>query len=274
MAVAGRWQLHPMHLFLVHSYLGLDDPELPLELGGFGRSIKQLGELARREGETMQRAGILVGDEVAPPLAEALRVLCKPYLWVDSTWFPEVGQSPMWRSVAAVTDGNRIVLGVQPPGERPTSAGPLTMEIHENSTLSQALLPTLPPAPPGSLGAAAVPAGSFRDQPAESDGQGGFLRDSDGSRSKGSIGDRQLELYRRIGDAQHARAGQLAANLRDNHGRVNRSAVLKWFDNVEPDGRYLDHRSRSNTGEVVYHATPADARLIGAKIEELVVSVR
>ncbi len=68
--------------------------------------------------------------------------------------------------------------------------------------------------------------------------------------------------------------GQLAANLRDRNGRVNRSQVVRWFDNAEPDGRYLDHNERGDTGERLYGLTPADAHVLGTKIEELVTTVR
>ncbi|WP_310278265.1 ESX secretion-associated protein EspG [Haloactinomyces albus] len=272
----GRWQLHPLHLYLVHSYLELDDPALPLEVEHFGHTTQQVGELARREAATMQAAGILVGDEIAPPLAEALTVLSTPYLWVDSLWFPEAGDQAMWRTVAVVTEGNRVVLGVQAPGESERFGGMLTVEVHEKVTLSQALLPTLPPAPPGNRGAATVPASSFRDEGREqASEQGGFLRPAQTSpATRSSSGDRQLALYRAIGEAQHVRVGQFAANMRDRGGRIRRSRVVKWFDNAEPDGRYLDHHARGDTGEWMYSATPADARRIGNTIEELVASVR
>ncbi len=275
MALAGRFQLHPLHLEIVHAYLGLDEPTLPLEVESFARTGRQLGEIARREYETLQSAGFVVDDEIAPPLADALTVLGKPYLWVDSLWFPEFGGTAMWRGLAVVTEGNRIVLGVQPPGESERHGGPLTVEIHERATLSQVLLPTLPPAPPGNRGTASVPASSFRESGDDADRPpSGFLESAQVSSSRGGSGDRQLALYRSIGDAPHVRVGQFAANMRDRAGRVTRSRVVRWFDNAEPDGRYLDHSGRGSTGEVMYNATPADARILGAKIEELVASVR
>ncbi len=104
MAVSGRWQLHPLHLYFVHGYLGLDDLTLPLEAPPYGHTRQQYGEVGKREYGTMRDQGLVVDDEVDPGLARALTVLCKPYLWVDSLWFPEAGKEPMWRAVAAATE--------------------------------------------------------------------------------------------------------------------------------------------------------------------------
>ncbi|SDP89857.1 EspG family protein [Actinopolyspora xinjiangensis] len=274
MAVSGRWQLHPLHLYFVHSYLGLDDLALPLEVEPYTHTREQFAEVGNREYETMRSEGLVVDDEVEPGLAWALAVLAKPYLWVDSMWFPRFGEPPMWRAVAAVTAGNRVVLGVQPPGETERYGGALTVELHDRVSLSQVLLPTLPPAPPGNQGPVRVPESSFPRQDSEAESEShGLLRPAAGS-AGGSSGDRQLELYRTIGAAEHLRAGQLAANLRDRNGRVTRSRVVRWFDNAEPDGRYLDHHERGTTGEPIHALTPVDARALGGKIEELVAEVR
>ncbi|WP_019853732.1 ESX secretion-associated protein EspG [Actinopolyspora mortivallis] len=273
MAVSGRWQLHPLHLYFVHSYLGLDDLALPLEITPYTSTRQEFAEVGEREYENMCSAGLIVDDEVDPGLARALAVLAKPYLWVDSLWVPEPGERALCRALAAVTDGSRIVLGVQAPGEDGQYGGMLTVELHERVTLSQALLPTLPAAPPGRQGSAKVPESSFpaperEREPAEQ----GVLQQVSVTRS-GSSGDRQLELYRAIGAAQHPRAGQLAANCRDRTGRVHRSQVVRWFDNVD-DGRYLDHTERGSTGETVYALLPVDAATLGRRIEELVATVR
>ncbi|GAB3296974.1 ESX secretion-associated protein EspG [Parasphingorhabdus pacifica] len=274
MAVSGRWQLHPLHLYLVRSYLQLDDLALPLEGASFGRTTDQLAEIARREAPTMESLGILVNDEVHPELARALRVLTKPYLWVDSLWFPDLNAEAMWRTVGVLTEGNQVILGVQPPGEGDRFGGVLTVEIHDNVPLSQVLLPTLPPAPPGNR-SASVPAGSFREEQQTEDGErASFMQRSQPVPGRVSSGDQQLATYRAIGAEAHVRGGQLAANMRDRNGKVKRSTVLKWFDNAQPDGRYLDHNQPGSTGEPLYMLTPADARLIAGKIDELIALVR
>lgn len=274
MAVLGRWQLHPLHLYLVRSYLKLDDLTLPLEGPSYGATTEQVGQIAKREMPTMERLGIILNNEIQPQLTEALKVLVKPYLWVDSLWFPEFGGDAAWRTVAAVTEGNKIVLGVQTPGETDTYGGMLTVEVHQNVQLPQVLLPTLPPAPPGNRGAVKVPESSFRPQKQADEDveQDGFMERA--TPSKGSSGDRQMATYNEIGDAPHVRVGQLAANMRDTNGRVTRSSILRWFDNVEPDGRYLTDTERSNTGEQLYAITPADSRLIHNKIDGLIAAVR
>lgn len=270
MSLLVRWRLHPLHLYLVRSYLGLDDLTLPLEGPAYGRTRRQLGEVARREAGTLRELGILVDDEVPAELTRALRVLTKPYLWVDSLWFPEFGEEAAWRAVAALTDGGRVVLGVQDPGEAGRFGGTVTVEVHEKAALSEVLLATLPPAPPGNRGRAQVPESSLRAEP-EPD-QGGFLQEVVPVR--GSGGDRLVELYRSIGTGAHVRAGQFAASMREPNGRQRRSAAVRWFDNAEPDGRYLDHHERGPTGERMHSLTPADARTVRAQIDALIASVR
>ncbi|NYH76995.1 hypothetical protein FHR84_000309 [Actinopolyspora biskrensis] len=275
MAVAGRWQLHPLHLYFVHGYLGLDDLALPLEVAPYTHTRQEFAEVGKREYGTMRSQGLIVDDEIEPGLARVLTVLAKPYLWVDSLWVPRAGEPHLWRTIAAVTEGSRIVLGVQPPGETERYGGPLTVELHEGVSLSQALLPTLPAAPPGKQGPVKVPSSSFPKEETEQEpAQHGFLERAATTRGSATSGDRQLETYRAVGGAEHLRAGQLAANARDRNGRVNRSAVVRWFDNAEPDGRYLDHTERGSTGEPVHALTPADARVLGNKIEELITTVR
>ncbi|QUH00338.1 ESX secretion-associated protein EspG [Saccharopolyspora erythraea] len=272
MGLLGRWQLAPVHLDIVLKYLELGDLTLPLDVPSFGRTTEEFGRIARFERPRMEELGIVVRDEIQPQLAEALRLLAKPYLWVDSLWFPKAGDDHCWRTLAVVTEGNRIVLGVQPPSDNPRYGGPLTVEVHEKAPLSQVLLPTLPPAPPGNRGPVRVPQTSFRSSQPHEDEEVDVMAPVRPVRA--GSGDRQVELYEAIGRAEHVRLGQIAANLRDQYGRVRRSTVLKWFDNVEPDGRYLDHSARAATGEQLFMLTPADARLIGGEIESLVAQVR
>jgi hypothetical protein len=272
-AVVGRWQLHPLHLYLVRTYLQLEDLTLPLDSPGFGSTLDQVAELARREAPTMESLGILVDDEVHRGLEQALRVLTKPYLWLDSLWFPNLEHDFMWRTVAALTEEDRVVLGVQAPGESEGKAGMLTVEVHEKAPLSQVIMPTLPPAPPGKHSAITVPASSFQQAPpAEEKNTNSFMLQT-GSRHQSS-GDRQLTAYKAIGAAQHVRGGQIAANLRQPHGTVTRSTILKWFDNAEPDGRYVDHNERGRTGEQIYMITPIDGHQLRYRVDNLLKEVR
>ncbi|MGW3473754.1 ESX secretion-associated protein EspG [Saccharopolyspora sp. NPDC000995] len=272
MALVGRWQLHPLHLYLVRSYLELEDLTLPLEGPAYGRTMQQLGEVAQREAGTMAELGILVNNEVDPDLAQALKVLTKPYLWVDSLWFPDFASDAAWRTVAALTEGDRVVLGVQGPGETDRFGGPLTVEVHEKMQLSQAVLPTLPPAPPGSRPAVRVPASSLDSAPQAEEMPDSMMQEV--AQSRGSSGDQQVAAYNEIGNAVHVRGGQIAANMRDPHGRVRRSPVVRWFDNDGPDGRYLDHTERGSTGEQMFVLTPADAVQIRSGIDRLIAAVR
>ena len=162
MSVVARWQLPPVHVDVVLEYLGLGDPVLPLAVPSFGHTTEQFADIGRRELGNMVANGTVVDDEVHPALAEALRLLAHPHLWVDSLWFPRVGEDHCWRAVAVRTEDDRVVLGVQPPAQDPLFGGTLTVEVHRDVPLPQVLLGTLPPAPPGNRGAAKVPASSFR----------------------------------------------------------------------------------------------------------------
>ncbi|GAA4875332.1 MULTISPECIES: ESX secretion-associated protein EspG [Saccharopolyspora] len=270
MSVSGRWRLTPVQLDVVLKYLGIDGLTLPLGARSYGRTGEEFAAIVRAEQPGLVAAGIVVADEIEPRLAQALRVLARPYLWVDSLWFPQVGEDHCWRALAVQTEGDRVVLGVQPPGESSRYGGMLTVEVHEGVPLPQVLLPTLPPAPPGNRGAVQVPASSFRvDHPDDADEWDVMERPK-----RTTSGDREFARYQEIGKAPHVRLGQIAANLRDPNGRTTRSAVLRWFDNAEPDGRYLDYAEPGASGERLYLISPADARSVGARVRALIDQVR
>ncbi|MCI2417777.1 ESX secretion-associated protein EspG [Saccharopolyspora sp. K220] len=272
MSVLGRWQLLPVHLDVVLKYLRIDGLTLPLSSRSAGYTADQFSRIARTELDRMAANGVVVNDEVAPPLVAALKSLATPYLWVDSMWFPQVGTDHCWRALAVYTEGNRVVLGVQTPSENPQRGGMLTVEVHENTPLPQVLLATLPPTRPGNRGPVRVPQSSLvRQQPDDFDQQSMM---QSATPARGSSGDQQVVLYEAIGKAPHLRIGQIGANVRDRYGRRKRSPVVSWFDNPEPDGRYLNRIERGSTGEQVFALLPADARTIGAEIDSLIAQVR
>ncbi|MBB5153356.1 ESX secretion-associated protein EspG [Saccharopolyspora phatthalungensis] len=273
MSVLGRWQLQPVHLDVVLKYLRIESLTLPLSSRSAGYTADHFSRIAKAELERMTAAGVVVNDEVAPPLVAALKTLATPYLWVDSLWFPQVGTDHCWRALAVFTEGNRVVLGVQTPSEDPQRGGMLTVEVHENVPLPQVLLATLPPTKPGNRGPVRVPRSSLVQQQQPDDfGQTSMMQSA--TPNRGSSGDRQVELYEAIGKSPHQRIGQIAANVRDQYGRRKRSQIVSWFDNPEPDGRYLNRIERGSTGDQVFALLPADARTIGAEIDSLIAQVR
>lgn len=277
MTQLGRWQLPPVHLDAALKYLGLDGLALPLNSRSFGYTAEQWRSVVLAEMPNMVASGVLVDDEIEPTLAAALRVLATPYLWADSIWYPEPEQPHCWRTVAAVTEGERaprIVLGVQTPSEDPRRGGLLTVEVHERVTVSQVVLPTLPPASRGKQGPASAPASVFQqvEQPDDEDLGGRSLLRGSGP-AQLSSGDRQVRLAVRISQLPRVRAGQLAVNKRDRYGKRRRSPIMAWFDTPEPDGRYLNVAERSGTGEQVATFIPADARELGSRLESLLNSI-
>ena len=271
-SVLGRWQLPPVHLDIVLKYLRIDGLTLPISTRSFGRTADQFAAIGKAELPAMEASGLVADDEVVPPLIDALKTLSTPYLWVDSMWFPEPGSDHCWRALAVFTEGNRVVLGVQAPSEDPKRGGLLTVEVHQNVPLPSVVLGTLPPAKPGTSGPIRVPHSSLQGEKVEDYDTSSMMQTA--TRQRGSSGDQQVELYEKIGKAPHARLGQIAANKRDQHGRRRRTQVLSWFDNVEPDGRYLESVERSSTGEPLYGLLPADARLIGNEINSLINQIR
>ncbi|WP_243789798.1 ESX secretion-associated protein EspG [Saccharopolyspora gloriosae] len=273
MTALGSWQLPPVHLDVALKHLRIERLTLPLSSRSAGYTAEQFSRVAKAELDRMYASGVIVDDEIAPPLAAALKVLATPYLWVDSMWFPQVGSDHCWRALAVFTDGNRVVLGVQSPSEDPKRGGLVTVEVHQNVPLPQVLLATLPPARVGGQGPVRIPANSLRKQQQPDDfGQASMMRSA--TEERGSTGDRQVRLYETIGNAPHHRIGQLAANIRDQQGRRRRSTVVSWFDNPEPDGRYLNRVERGSSGEQVVALIPADARVIGTEIDALIAQVR
>ncbi|PKW14529.1 ESX secretion-associated protein EspG [Saccharopolyspora spinosa] len=272
MSVLGRWQLQPVHLDIVLKYLRIDGLTLPLSSRSVGYTADQFSRIAVAELERMTSSGVVINDEVAPPLVAALKTLATPYLWVDSLWFPQIGTDHCWRALAVFTEGNRVVLGVQTPSEDPQRGGMLTVEVHENVPLPQVLLATLPPSKPGSRGPVRVPQSSLVQAPPEDFDQMSVMQSA--TPTRGSSGDLQVKLYEEIGQSPHQRIGQIAANVRDQYGRRKRSQMVSWFDNPEPDGRYLNRVERGSSGEQVFALLPADARTIGAEIDSMIAQVR
>lgn len=160
-----------------------------------------------------------------------------------------------------------MVLGVQPPLDD-RFGGMLTVEVHEEASLPQVLLP---PAPAGGRKPVRVPESSFRIGRAEPESDT-FLEGS-GRPEQGGSGDREVEAYEAVARTEKVRVGQLAANHRDARGEVHRTGPSAWFDIAPPDGRYLDHADTSSSGERLCVITPADAAAIGRTIDTLVRTV-
>ncbi|GAB2732293.1 ESX secretion-associated protein EspG [Salinifilum aidingensis] len=273
MTQLGRWQLPPVHLDAVLTYLGVEDLTLPLTTRSQGHTVEQWARTVQNEIGNMTASGVLVDDEVEPNLAAALRALAKPHLWADSIWYPDAGQPHCWRTVAAITEGERgtrVVLGVQPPDEDPQRGGPLTVEVHERVTAAEVLLPTLPPAPKGQHPAVRVPPAELepRRGPGEGEEPDGFMRPA-ASGNRMRSGDRQVQLAKQIAGLPRVRVGQFAVNKRDQLGKRHRSSIAAWFDTPEPDGRYLNRAERGSTGEELAAFVPADAREIGNQVESM-----
>lgn len=73
-------------------------------------------------------------------------------------------------------------------------------------------------------------------------------------------------------DQPHARAGQIAANVRDRAGQLHRSQVLRWCDN--PDGRYQITISHPHSNNRSLTVTPCDPQLLENAVQQLFYPLR
>ncbi|MGH3976170.1 MAG: ESX secretion-associated protein EspG, partial [Pseudonocardiaceae bacterium] len=74
-------------------------------------------------------------------------------------------------------------------------------------------------------------------------------------------------------DKPHARAGQIAANVRDpSSGRVRRSDVLRWCDNV--DGRYQVTVNRRPGESPSLTIGPSNPQRLGDGVQQLLAALQ
>src|SRR5699024_364058 len=128
----------------------------------------------------------------------------------------------------------------------------------------------MPPARPGSRKRMSAPVSGVRPAEDSMHGDGSIMRSSGASGGHGGRTARDMQTLLE----QHYRGGQFTANLRDRFGRAHRSAVLRWFDAYEPDGRYgmkQEHRAGDEPNIVICPVGPAE---LGRALENRVREVR
>ncbi len=255
------WRLSAVQWDVLTEALRLEGYPAPIQVRSHGRTDVERAHLRVEVGEELRRLGLVRAGRVEADLEAALRLLHRPASWVDSVWLSDsAAQQPV--RVLAARGGTVGVCALQHP-DRP---GATVLEVIPAAGLAAAVVGRLPAHPPG--------CGVRRETPAvtiartlSSERPGGVLVSASPART--SV-ERERAAVSAILDQPHARAGQIAANVRDSAGRVRRSQVLRWCDN--PDGRYQiiitprpDNRSLT--------ITPADPHRLATTLQYLLDSL-
>ncbi|MDQ3885504.1 MAG: ESX secretion-associated protein EspG, partial [Actinomycetota bacterium] len=188
----------------------------PIEVRAHGRTNLERARIREQVRAELEQAGLLHTGRIDADLENALRVLHRPVMWLDSVWLPDAATNQPVRVLAA-RSGSTAVCAQQ----RPPEPGATLLEVIPPGTLAAAVVGRLPALPPGRKPAVTVPL----TLPA--------TRRDDGSvlvQASAGHGERERQADEAILTAPHPRAGQIAANVRHTSGAVRRSAVLRWCD--------------------------------------------
>jgi hypothetical protein len=260
------WRLSAAQWDVLTEALQLEGYPAPIQVRSHGHTDVERGRLRAEVGAELRRLGLVRAGRVEADLEAALRLLHRPASWVDSVWLSgATAQQPV--RVLAARGGTGGVCALQHP-DRP---GSTVLEVIPAARLAAAVVGQLPEHPPGCGVRRESPAVTIALAPSPAR-PGGVLVSASPART--SV-ERERAAVSAILDQPHARAGQIAVNVRDSAGRVHRSQVLRWCDN--PDGRYqititprLDNRCPDNRSLTI---TPADPHRLATTLQRLLDSV-
>lgn len=250
------WRLSAAQWDMLTETLQLERYPAPIQVQSHGRTADERVRIRAEVGEQLRRLGLLRAGRVDADLEAALRLLHRPTSWLDSVWLTDSAAVQPVRVLAA-RGGAMGVCAMQ----RPDQPGATVLDIIPVAGMAAAVVSRLPAHPPGPLPAATLALAPSPDRRAR--GGGGVLVSASPVRTSS---ERQRAAVSAILDQPHARAGQIAANVRDS-GLVRRSDVLRWCDN--PDGRYQiivtgrPHESRALT------VAPCDGHGLAGAIQRL-----
>ncbi|MGH3870077.1 MAG: ESX secretion-associated protein EspG [Pseudonocardiaceae bacterium] len=240
------WRLSAAQWDVLTEVLGGQRYPSPIQVRSHGRTRAERVQIRADVCVELAALGLLRAGRVDAELEAALRLLHWPASWVDSVWLADaVADQPV--RVVAAQGGVAGVCALQHPDQ----PGATVLEVIPATGLAAAVVRRLPPWPPGGRATVTVPR-----QPGEQPVRQPILVPVSATR-----GSTERDSAAAILDTP-VRAGQIAANVRDpSSGRVCRSDVLRWCDNV--DGRYqvmLNRRSGDLT------VGPADPQRLGEAV--------
>jgi hypothetical protein len=248
---------------------GFDEYPFPISVPSHGETFEERAVLKQRAIPEMQAAGLLAGDRLASAFGQVLAQIAKPGLWVEGLWMPDdVTPSPA-RLMSIVAEQGSILL-VQAPGRSESFGGDVQITV-QRDPITAATLQGMPPAPPGNRPRVAVPVSALAPKKDDEDFDGVDLMQP---QARGGRDAKAAAAARSLVETEHFRDGQFTVNLRDRMGRSHRSAVFKWFDGFEPDGRYgVTHQQRSGA-EPELVVAPVGAAEIRTALQNRVDEVR
>lgn len=251
------WQLSATQWDLLTETLRLERYPAPIQVRSHGTTALERSRIQAQTSEELSRLGLMRAGRVDADLEAAMCLLHRPARWLDSVWLPHAAADQPVRVLAA-RSGAIGVCALQ----HPSRPGGTALDVIPAAGLAAAVVSRLPAHPAGRSPAVTLtlPPGPDRlTQPS-----GGVLVSASPARTAVERGSAAASA---ILDQPHARAGQIAANLRDSLGRMRRSPVLRWCDN--PDGRYqitvasYPDDSRSLT------VIPSDPHRLGEALQRL-----
>lgn len=263
-----RWLLPPLWFDLCWEIGGFDEHPFPISVRSHGETLEERAAIRQRTVPELQKAGLLAQSGLTQRFAEVLGQLAKPGLWIEGLWMPDETTDSPFRLLSVATEQGALLL-VQQSGETENYGGDLRISVLPRTSVGAAAVQGMPPAPVGKRPRLAVPAADVAVQKSSDD-----FENIDHMQSSGPRKAPAAEALRNFVEAPHHRDGQFTANLRDRFGRTHRSAVLKWFDAPEPDGRYgLTQAQRPGLGPELVLAGLGAPQLTSA-LENRVTEVR
>jgi hypothetical protein len=214
------WRLSAAQWDLLTETLQLERYPAPIQVRSHGRTALERSHVWAEVAEQLRRLG-MIGRGGWTPISRRRCGCCtgRRVGWTRSG-------SPTRRLISPsgcsrLCGGTVAVCAVQEPDQ----AGATTLDVIPVAGMAAAVVSRLPSHPPGRDHCAGP-----RPRLGPAGRGGGVLVSAFPVHTE-----RQRAAVSAILDQPHARAGQIAANVRDR-GRVRRSPVLRWCDN--PDGRY------------------------------------
>lgn len=255
------WRLSAAQWDVLTELLGLEGYPSPIQVCSLGRTRLEHARVRADVCLELTRLGLLRAGRMDADLEAALRLLHWPASWVDSVWLADAVASQPVRVVAA-QGGAAGVCALQHP-EQP---GATLLEVIPPAGLAAAVVSRLPAHLPGRSCAVTVPLES--DDGRQPSGAQ-LLVSASPARTNA---ERASAAAAAILDKPHARAGQIAANVRDPSGKVRRSDVLRWCDNV--DGRYQVTINRRSGESPSLTIGPTDPRGLGDGVQRLLAALQ
>jgi hypothetical protein len=256
-----EWRLSAAQWDFLTETLRLERYPAPIRVRPHGTTALERSRIQAQTSEELSRLGLMRAGRVDADLEAALCLLHRPASWLDSVWLPDASADQPVRVLAARA-GTMAVCALQ----HPSQPGATVLDVIPVAELAAAVVGRLPAHHPGRSPAVTLALPSRPDRLTQP--SGGVLVSASPART---TVERDSSAVAAILDQPHARAGQIAANLRDSSGRVRRSSVLHWCDN--PNGRYQISVASRPDGSRSLSVTPCDPYRLGAALQRLLTTL-